>query len=246
MEHMVQCCFRRYEKKYFVTPAQQRTLLDGISAHMRKDDYGQYTICSIYYDTDDWRLIRASLEKPEYKEKLRVRSYGVPDDDGRVFVELKKKYKGVVYKRRITVKAWETEALLNGKMETAEQIGREIQWFQRFYGAKPKVFIAYDRLAFAGIEEPELRLTMDSNIRWRTYELDLRKGDWGERLIPDDRILMEIKFPGACPLWLSRLLSDAGVFPTSFSKYGTCYREHILPETAEKRKEYYKEAFLSA
>lgn len=102
MADTTQYSFVRYEQKYFLTPQQQAALLECIAPHIRRDVYGRYTICSLYYDTDDWRLIRASLEKPAYKEKLRVRSYGVPTDGGRVFVEIKKKYDGVVYKRRIT------------------------------------------------------------------------------------------------------------------------------------------------
>ena len=98
----IQCCFERYEKKYCLTLSQQRFLLERMTPYMKKDAYGEYTICNIYYDTDDFHLIRASLEKPVYKEKLRVRSYGVPEEGDRVFVELKKKFDGVVYKRRVT------------------------------------------------------------------------------------------------------------------------------------------------
>lgn len=100
MTENIQCCFKRYEKKYRLTREQQRIILNGMREHMQADKFGQYTICNIYYDTDDWQLIRTSIEKPVYKEKLRVRSYGVPGDKGKVFVELKKKYDGVVYKRK--------------------------------------------------------------------------------------------------------------------------------------------------
>ena len=231
MAAQIKNCFERYEKKYRLTAEQQRLVLEGMRPYMKKDAYGAYTICSIYYDTDDWRLIRASLEKPVYKEKLRVRSYGVPEEDGRVFVELKKKYDGVVYKRRITTEAREAAPLLAGSVPNGHgQIGQEILWFQQFYGAKPKVFIAYDRLAFAGIDDPELRITFDTNLRWRDTALDLRLGDYGAPITDPGMILMEIKLPGVCPLWLSQLLSHAEVFPTSFSKYGYCYQHHILPK----------------
>ena len=206
-------------------------MLEGMRPYMKKDAYGAYTICSIYYDTDDWRLIRASLEKPVYKEKLRVRSYGVPEEDGRVFVELKKKYDGVVYKRRITTEAREAAPFLAGSVPNIHgQIGQEILWFQQLYGARPRVFIAYDRLAFAGIDDPELRITFDTNLRWRDTALDLRLGDYGAPITGPGMILMEIKLPGVCPLWLSQLLSRAEVFPTFFSKYGYCYQHHILPK----------------
>ena len=231
MAAQIKNCFERYEKKYRLTAEQQRLVLEGMRPYMKKDVYGAYTICNIYYDTDDWRLIRASLEKPVYKEKLRVRSYGVPDENGRVFVELKKKYDGVVYKRRITTEAREAAPFLAGSVPNGHgQIGQEILWFQQLYGAKPRVFIAYDRLAFAGIDDPELRITFDTNLRWRDTALDLRLGDYGAPITDPGMILMEVKLPGVCPLWLSQLLSRAEVFPTSFSKYGYCYQHHILPK----------------
>ena len=232
MATQIQNCFERYEKKYRLTAAQQRLLLEGMRPYMKKDDYGAYTICNIYYDTDDWRLIRTSLEKPVYKEKLRVRSYGVPEENGKVFVELKKKYDGVVYKRRVTMAADVVTPFLTGELpeDSFGQIGQEILWFQHFYHAEPKVFIGYDRLAFAGIDDPALRITFDTGLRWRTTGLDLRLGDHGTPVDAPDMILMEIKIPGVCPLWLSRLLSQAEVFPTSFSKYGACYQNHILKE----------------
>ena len=126
MSQPFQSCFERYEKKYFLTPAGQKALLQTIAPYIKMDFYGKYTICNLYYDTPDWRLIRASLAKPVYKEKLRVRSYGVPAPDGKVFAELKKKYKGVVYKRRITVPAAEVQPLLAGQRSLADygQIGR--------------------------------------------------------------------------------------------------------------------------
>lgn len=226
----IQSCFERYEKKYCLNIRQQRFLMKQMMPYMKKDEYGEYTICNIYYDTDDWRLIRSSIDKPVYKEKLRVRSYGVPEEDGRVFVELKKKYDGVVYKRRITMPANEVDDLLSGGHgDEYGQIGREIQYFQSFYRTVPKVFIGYDRLAFAGVDDPGLRITFDTNLRWRDTEVDLRIGDYGDAIpLPCGDVLMEIKIPGVCPLWLSRLLSEAGAFPTSFSKYGACYCGSIL------------------
>lgn len=230
MENAVQYRFARYEKKYFITPEQQERLIHAMQPYVTPDSYGKYTLCNIYYDTDDWRIIRASVGKPAYKEKLRVRSYGVPEYNSRIFVELKKKYEDVVYKRRIATEAYMAEPFLRGQAASSRygQVGREISWFQSVYRAVPKVFIAYDRTAFAGINDPELRITFDSGMRWRDTGLDLFLGDFGQPIIPDGNILMEIKTPGACPLWLCRLLSAEKIFSTSFSKYGTCYLEHIL------------------
>ena len=234
MAESVISCFERYEKKYRITKAQQRLIIEKMKPYMQADKFGKYTICNIYYDTRDWQLIRSSIEKPVYKEKLRVRSYGTPNADGKVFVEVKKKYDGVVYKRRITMPARQTGQFLSGNSAAGYgQIGREIGWFSSFYGAEPKVFIAYVRLAFAGTDDPELRITFDTNLRWRDTELDLTLGDGGELIIPADEVIMEIKIPRAAPLWLSRLLSEVGAFPSSFSKYGTCYKNEILKKEVQ-------------
>ena len=238
MADKIQNCFERYEKKYMLTIAQQQFLLERMQLYLRRDQYGAYTICNIYYDTENWRLIRTSLEKPVYKEKLRVRSYGVPEKNGQVFVELKKKFDGVVYKRRITTDADLVEPFLQGALPEGRfgQIGREILWAQSFYRTDPRVFIGYDRLAFAGKEDPELRITFDTGLRWRKTELDLRLGDHGAPLLPPGNVLMEVKLPGVCPLWLSHLLSEVKAAPASFSKYGTCYRRFILPDNAKRMK----------
>lgn len=230
MAGKMQFCFKRYEKKYMLTPNQLTQMMEGMRDHMRADEFGRYTICNIYYDTDDFQLIRTSLEKPVYKEKLRMRSYGVPGSQDEVFVELKKKFDSVVYKRRTVMKAADAVSYIHSGVipEREDQICREIDWFMDTYRPSPKVFIAYDRTAFAGIEDPELRITFDTNLRWRDRELGLRAGDYGEPLLPPDQILMEIKIPGTTPVWLARLLSEIGAFPTSFSKYGTCYRQNFL------------------
>lgn len=228
----VQCSFQRFEKKYLLTQTQYTALLDRMSPYMQPDEYGRYTICNIYYDTDNYQLIRASLEKPVYKEKLRMRSYGVPGDGDPVFVELKKKYHGEVYKRRAVMEAAEAVDYLadTARPRQEGQICHEIDWFLASYHPTPKAFIAYDREALAGRDNPELRVTFDTNLRWRASSLDLRCGDHGELLLPKEQILMEIKIPGASPVWLSHLLSELKVFPTSFSKYGTCYRQHLLEQ----------------
>lgn len=212
MANLIQHSFERHEKKYFLTPVQREALLSGMQGHVRADSYGRYTIGNIYYDTDDWRIIRASIEKPVYyKEKLRVRCYGVPSENEGVFVELKKKYAGIVYKRRIVMGVRMAESFLAGAGAEPEvhqgQIGREIAWFQTVHKTSPKVFIGYVRHAFAGISEPDLRITFDTDIRWRDTDLDLCAGTYGKPVLSDDRVLMEVKTPHACPLWLSRLLS---------------------------------------
>jgi len=226
---MIQCSFKRYEKKYLLTPAQYEAVRDGMEAYVTPDRYSNYTICNVYYDTDDFSLIRTSLEKPVYKEKLRVRSYGAAEDESRVFVELKKKFDGVVYKRRVVMNAADAVAYLNGTEPGADsQIHREIDWFVKTYRPMPKVFIAYDREAYAGRENPDLRITFDTNLRGRTKRVDLRSGDDGQPILDGNQVLMEIKIPGAAPLWLAHLLSENGVFSSSFSKYGAYYQRYIV------------------
>lgn len=241
MADIIQTNFKRYEKKYMLTQEQQENLMKQLLPYIKEDKFGRYTICNIYYDTDDWELIRQSIQKPVYKEKLRVRSYGVPGDEDKAFIEIKKKYKGIVYKRRITAQAKDVEPILTDGSsfeikKSDEQIRNEILWFQSFYRTQPRIFIGYDRQAFAGIQDSGLRITFDTNIRWRDEELDLRCGDYGQPVLPGEQVLMEIKMPGACPLWLAHILNDSGIYPTSFSKYGTCYKRFIIS----------REGFLSA
>ena len=241
MADIIQTNFKRYEKKYMLTQEQQENLMKQLLPYIKEDKFGRYTICNIYYDTEGWELIRQSIQKPVYKEKLRVRSYGVPGDEDKAFIEIKKKYKGIVYKRRITAQAKDVEPILTGGSsfeikKSDEQIRNEILWFQSFYRTQPRIFIGYDRQAFAGIQDSGLRITFDTNIRWRDEELDLRCGDYGQPVLPGEQVLMEIKMPGTCPLWLAHILNDSSIYPTSFSKYGTCYKNFIIS----------REGFLSA
>lgn len=233
MADIIQTNFKRYEKKYMLTQRQQENLMSEILPYIKEDKFGRYTICNIYYDTKDWELIRRSIQKPVYKEKLRVRSYGVPADDDKAFIEIKKKYKGIVYKRRITAQAKDVQEVLTAGSgieikKSDEQIRNEILWFQNFYRTEPRTFIGYDRQAFAGTRDSGLRITFDKNLRWRDEELDLRCGDYGQPVLQDEQVLMEIKMPGTCPLWLAHILNENGIYPTSFSKYGTCYKNFII------------------
>ena len=98
---MTQEIFKRYEKKYMLTQKQHDALIPVLERRMKADHYGEHTISNIYFDTRDYELVRKSIEKPEYKEKLRLRAYGKVTDNGVVYAELKKKFDGGVYKRRI-------------------------------------------------------------------------------------------------------------------------------------------------
>lgn len=224
--------FKRIEKKYPVAAEKYEPLCRRLSEHMKIDQYGEAQICNIYYDTPDSLLISRSIDRPkpaEYKEKLRVRSYGVPGEDDTVFVEIKKKYEGVVYKRRVSMTLKEQEDyLLRGIRPTGpnEQILREIDYFMSFYHIVPMLLIAYKRTAWYGIEDPAFRVTFDHDIRYRRDHLSLGYGLEGTtplHMCCDH--LMEVKAGGAVPLWMARLMSEMEIFPHSFSKYGNIYKE---------------------
>ncbi len=218
--------FERTEKKYIITAAQQHELMRRIGAHLTEDAYPRSTIRSLYFDTDDYRMIRTSIEKPVYKEKLRLRSYCAPEDDTRVFLELKKKFDGVVYKRRVSMPLKEARQFIEtGEPVHDSQIAREIRWVLRSYpNLAPKMMISYDRLALKGKDEKELRITFDSNLLFRNTDLDLQNGVYGRRLLAKNRMIMEIKALNAMPLWLCDALDQLKIYPGSFSKYGTAFR----------------------
>lgn len=225
-----QLSFKRYEKKYLLSREQYELLWRQLEPRLEPDRFFQSTVLSLYYDWEDFRLIRSSIEQPVYKEKLRLRSYNVPGAEGEVFVELKKKYKGIVYKRRVRMREREAEDYLAGRRSSPDdgQISREIDWFLKTNPVQPKVLIACDRRAYVGREEPGLRLTFDSSIRWRETELSLTAGDFGQELLEEGQQLLEIKMPESAPLWLAELLSSLEIFPRSFSKYGQCYKNELI------------------
>lgn len=223
---MVKTIFERTEKKYVITVSQKNEMLSLISDKIKPDEYGKSSVNSIYYDTDDYRLIRNSIEKPVYKEKFRLRSYLVPDEDSTVFLELKKKCKGVVYKRRKTLKYIEAQKYLESHiLPDNSQIMREIDWTMNFYKTlKPKMFVGYDRLAYVGRDDNSLRITFDFNLRFRTDNLSLDSGNYGENIIGNNYCIMEIKALNSMPLWLCKTLDKLKIYPSSFSKYGTAYQ----------------------
>lgn len=227
-----QTVFKRYELKYLITAEQKEIILDAIKPYMALDKYGRTTIRNLYYDTDDYLLIRRSIEKPVYKEKLRVRSYCRAETESTVFVELKKKYKHVVYKRRVSLPEEEAMAWLsnNNHGNKNTQISKEIDYFLEYYKTlHPTVFLSYEREAYFTKAKSDFRLTFDDNILFRTEDLSLKSEVYGTPLLEDGFVLMELKCSGGIPLWMTNVLSENHIYKTSFSKYGTAYREHIYP-----------------
>ena len=226
--------FKRVEKKYLLDRAKKEALLGEIMPMLIPDQYGRSTISSLYLDTPDFRIIRASIEAKlwghPYKEKLRLRTYGVPENGSKVFLEIKKKYKGVVYKRRISLTHADAMGyILGGEKPPDSQIMREIDYAMSFYGSpKPSALVSYERDAFFVRDLPTLRITFDSGVRYRTDDLDLKKGNGGKVLLPEGYTLMEIKTDGAMPLWLSHALDELKIYPASFSKYGKAYDDIVI------------------
>lgn len=222
------CVMKRYELKYRINAEQTEYLKQALTGHMEVDEYGLTPIVSLYYDTPDMRLIRTSLEKPVYKEKIRLRSYGKATEDSSVYLELKRKYDGVVYKRRVATTIPDASRFFAGEAPVCPgtQIGREITCFRDRYGElSPSCLIIYDRTAYY---EPDgdLRLTIDSNPRCRFSDLSLTGPLEGRPLLNRGESILEIKVQRAMPLWLTSILSEGKIYKSGFSKYGEAYRQN--------------------
>ena len=230
--------FERYELKYFLTQPQKKALLQKMENRMKLDKYGRTTIRNIYYDTDSFRLIRDSLDHPVYKEKLRIRSYQRADSGDMVFVEIKKKFEDVVYKRRVAVPKTAAESWIDLRKDIPfkSQITSEIDYFLNFYeGIEAKAFLSYEREAYSDGKDPEFRLTLDENILARDEDLDLGSDIWGTPLLPMGMTLMEVKIQGAMPMWMAEFLSENNITKASYSKYGTYYKDYLMKNTRTER-----------
>ena len=228
-----QTVFKRYELKYLLTKEQKEKVLQAMEPYMALDQYGRTTIRNIYFDTDNYRLVRHSIEKPAYKEKLRIRSYSRAEPDSTVFVELKKKYQKVVYKRRVSLREEEAMEWVLGEQQCPQdtQISEEVDYFLKYYKyLHPVAFVSYEREAYYSKDQSDFRVTFDDTILCRQEELSLESEPYGTPLIPEGMVLMEIKCSGGVPMWMTRVLSKEHVYKTSFSKYGTAYQTMIYPK----------------
>ena len=224
--------FLRREQKYLLTSDQRIAVEKALRQHMVPDSHGESLVCNIYCDTPDYRLIRKSVEKPDFKEKLRLRCYGTAKAGTPIFVEMKRKMEGIVYKRRLNVPEQTAMDFLAGKGALPDtQIGRELTYFRDFYGSLiPKMYLSYERSAWFDSAGSDLRLTLDRNILWRTDRLLLSEPSDGRPLLPEGMSLMEIKAEHAMPLWLVEVLNTQKIRQTSFSKCGRAY-ETLLRES---------------
>lgn len=228
-----QTIFKRYELKYLLTEGQRQAVVRALAPYMALDQYGRTTIRNLYFDTGSYRLVRRSIDVPAYKEKLRVRSYRRAQPESTVFVELKKKYQKIVYKRRIALPEDEAMEWLLGGRHCADcsQIAAEIDYFLRLYGRlAPAIFLSYEREAFYSKDGSDFRVTFDDTILCRQEALSLESEVYGAPILPEGNSLMEIKCSGGIPLWMARLLSREQIYRTSFSKYGAAYKALIYPQ----------------
>lgn len=223
---MYENVFKRVEEKYLLTSKQKQIFFEKINPYLKKDQFFESTICNIYFDNQNNDLIINSLEKPIFKEKLRLRSYQIPDLNSEVFLEIKEKYKGVVGKRRIKMTLKEFyDYYEKQEYDKNNQIMKEIDYYFKYYHLKPSIYIAYDRKSYRSKDDENLRITIDSNLRSRYEDLKLELGDAGKKYFKEDYYIMEIKTLGAMPLWLVRSLSELKIYPASFSKYGKIYEQ---------------------
>ncbi|MBP5555581.1 MAG: polyphosphate polymerase domain-containing protein [Lachnospiraceae bacterium] len=230
--------FKRYEIKYLLNEDQRNALLRRMEGRMKIDVYGHTVIRNIYFDTDNYRLIRTSLDKPVYKEKLRIRSYKKIEGNEDVFVELKKKYESVVYKRRIALPEETAMDWLegSGRKPGDSQIEKEIDYFRDFYtGLKPKVFISYEREAFYPLDGTDTRITLDSNVLGRETSLSLKKGVFGAPVLDTGLSILEVKVSAGLPMWIIRFLREEGIHKASFSKYGKYYEDYIAGNNTDTK-----------
>ena len=217
--------FQRVEQKYILTKEQKEQFIQTVKEHLIDDEYGPSTICNIYFDNENNDLIRTSIDKPAYKEKVRLRSYNTPNKETKAFLEIKKKYDGVVYKRRIeeTLDHIERHISDGNELNCNKQILNEIDYCFNYYKLNPVLFLAYDRVAYYDNEDKSFRITFDTNIVARDYDLNLEKGVYGKKYCDEDTYIMEVKCAGGLPIWFVKALEDINVYPASFSKYGRVY-----------------------
>jgi len=244
----MQSIFKRYEKKYLITQEQGAALRDICSRHMKPDKYGEYLVQNIYYDTENWDVIRFSIEKPFFKEKMRLRCYGLSCEESDLFLELKKKYNGVVYKRRLAIPVKSLSGRTVGDIVSggSSQISRELDFYMKANAIRERIYISYMRTAFTDKKDDGLRVTFDTDLAFRLDCLDFSYPGSGQSILPDDKMLMEIKTLGGIPLWMTAALCENKIYPAAFSKYGACYTDHILRQSETEPKRMEQEVKISA
>lgn len=222
--------FKRREMKFLLNEEQCCRIKKAISELVTEDEFGPHTIMNIYLDNRNNDLIRKSLGKPLYKEKVRLRCYGTAaGDDSEAFLEIKKKFRGLTYKRRLNGTYRELFEYINGgePPKNQGQVFEEVDFLIKKMLLKPKIVICYDREAYYGNNDREFRLTLDGNIRYRRNNLDFRNGSDGIFLSTQPFRVLEVKSVGAIPLEIVKILSELKIYHGSFSKYGSIYSSEV-------------------
>jgi len=244
--------FERKETKYLLSPLQYLQFRALAERHLAPAEYHESDVSSLYYDTPDDLLINRSLQGGKYKEKLRVRSYGAATQSSPVFIEIKKKFKGITYKRRVNCTLAAASAFLAGMdyLEAIErwplkdtaaqeyahgtmsrQIAGELAWMRDHYeGIAPKMLVTTHRLSFVDVDDPDLRITFDSNVRWDNVSTTLEEAAGRHELFDNGERILEIKCGSAYPMWLVAALNECGIRPQSVSKYGRAYQAAAMRE----------------
>lgn len=228
--------YNRYEQKYILTKIQKDTLIAILEVHLAYDTYSgpgkSYVVRNIYYDTTDYAVVRESIQKPVYKEKLRLRCYDDPvTDDDTVYLEIKKKFQGRVNKRRLALPYRDALFMMQNLLPPKAidtQIAREITYAIKRTDMKPGAVIRYNRTAFVSADET-LRVTFDNNIMFcdKSNHFLTNDGPYHPVLKDPALYLLEIKSSTNFPLWLVRALSNMTLFSQSFSKYGQAYQTYL-------------------
>lgn len=223
--------FRRVEKKYILNKKQYEQIMQILKKYVVQDEYGKSTICNIYFDTENYDLISHSITKPYFKDKVRLRSYNTPKKESTVFLEIKRKVDGVVGKRRIEMKLSDFyEYMQNPNLVSNKkiQIKNELDYYFKKYNLSEKMYISYEREAYYEKGNSDFRVTFDTNVLARNYNLNLDKGNYGENILSPDKYIMEIKTLGTIPLWFVKVLDECKICPCGFSKYGEAFTQLVL------------------
>lgn len=223
--------FRIVEKKYILSKEQYENVKKELYKYMIEDEHGKSTICNIYFDSAQYDLVKHSITKPVFKDKIRLRSYNIPTLQDTVFLEIKRKFDGVVSKRRIGIKLIDFYRYLENKdsLNVLDvQVKKELDYYFNHYSLRPAMFVSYYRRAYYGIDDRDLRITFDSNVIARDYNLSLEKGNYGENIFAPNKYIMEVKTLGSMPMWLVKILNEVQISPCGFSKYGEGYTQLVL------------------
>ncbi|TFD97092.1 polyphosphate polymerase domain-containing protein [Jeotgalibacillus sp. R-1-5s-1] len=241
--------FNRFELKYLISIDEYYEMRSKLLERMTFDSYGnndgKYNIISLYFDSAERGIYYETKNKLSFRQKLRLRVYDRTSIEDQAFFEIKQKFKNVVNKRRTVLSLNDAYKLIKNKPNifskelppaSNTQILKEVIHFRNQYELEPDIIVSYDRQAFVGVNEPDLRVTFDYNLMTRDYDLRLENGPYGHHFIHPDLVVLEIKVSNSVPLWLSNIVSEMNLSRKSVSKF--CTSVELAEELALKRKKY--------